>query len=105
MSKNNAAIWSEELQCEWEAWMPFPGDPLALGLTMPEGACCDMTGCIEVAKRIHPDVRKIITFAGGEPDTVYVLVDGEWAAWPPTVRGWVSDGSGAYRRSIQKGRN
>lgn len=39
-----------------------------------------MSGAIEIAKKIMPSVRKITTFAGGEPDTQYRLSQGKWLA-------------------------
>jgi hypothetical protein len=39
-----------------------------------------MTQCIEFFKKIDPDVTRISTIAGKEPDTV----GGEWLAFPPS---------------------
>ncbi|SEP45341.1 hypothetical protein SAMN02990966_06494 [Rhodospirillales bacterium URHD0017] len=41
-------------------------------LYMAEDNCCDMSGCIEFFSGIDPDVRRIETFAGEVPDTVYI---------------------------------
>ena len=53
-------------------------------LRMPEANCCDMKGCIELFERIDPDVLRIETFAGGQPDTFYWRrASGRWEAGSP----------------------
>jgi hypothetical protein len=51
-------------------------------LYVEEGTCCDMTACIEFFKKIDPQVTRIATMAGKEPDTSYHLRDGKWEAIP-----------------------
>lgn len=43
--------------------------------------CCDMAECIKLFSAIDPDVRRILTYAGGVPDTEYRKDgSGEWVA-------------------------
>ena len=53
-------------------------------LDMSADSCCDMKGCIELFERIDPGCRRIDTFAGAKPDTIYVrLAGGRWTAYEP----------------------
>jgi hypothetical protein len=50
-------------------------------LYMPEGANTDRSGCIELFKKIDPNVRRIWTVAGPYADTAYFKTsDGQWNA-------------------------
>lgn len=50
-------------------------------LHMADGDCCDMIGCIDFFTRMDQDAKKIATFSGNKPDTVYVRGDnGKWRA-------------------------
>jgi hypothetical protein len=40
-------------------------------LMMADGNCCDMTGCINFFLSIDPNIKRIDTYAGHEPDTCY----------------------------------
>lgn len=58
-------------------------------LTMRAGDSCDMEACIDRFKLLAKvfggadDVRRIQTFSGEEPDTLYTSDDGEhWTAYP-----------------------
>jgi hypothetical protein len=53
-------------------------------LHMGEGHCCDMTGCINLFKKIDKNVKYIFTFAGEVSDTAYCYSfdDDEWSAHP-----------------------
>lgn len=43
--------------------------------------------CIELFKKIDPEVKAIATYAGGKRDTGYLLKDGKWEAQvAPEVR-------------------
>lgn len=49
---------------------------------MPRGCCTDMSGAINLARRIDPGVRSVLTFAAGRPDTAYRRhEDGLWEAF------------------------
>jgi hypothetical protein len=52
-------------------------------LDMVEGQSCDMSGCIDTFTSIDDRVQRIETFAGGEPDTVYVRKRDDWSALSP----------------------
>lgn len=47
-------------------------------LYLPEGNCCDMTGCLELFKEIDPNVKDIHVFSGDELDTIYTKYHGQW---------------------------
>lgn len=49
-------------------------------LMLRANECCDMTGCINLFKKIDPEVNDIQTWSGSELDTRYVLFDGKWRA-------------------------
>jgi hypothetical protein len=54
-------------------------------LRMPEGDCCDMSACITLFQAINPKVRRIETFAGATPDTIYIRAgtSATWTAFLP----------------------
>ena len=72
------ATWSSGLQCAWTSWSVV--DSGILRLDMPPDNCCDMGGAIKAAEVLCPLVWRIDTYAGGQPDTMYLLRGGEWAA-------------------------
>lgn len=47
-------------------------------LILEDGSCTDMRGCIELFKKIDPEVQAIATYAGGKRDTGYLFKDGKW---------------------------
>src|SRR5262245_26247789 len=47
-------------------------------LHMAAACSCDMRGCIALFQRIDPEVQRIEAFAGGVPDIIYHIVDGDW---------------------------
>jgi hypothetical protein len=49
-------------------------------LRLEDASCTDMSGCINLFKKIDPGVVRIMTIAEGRRDTGYVLVDGKWEA-------------------------
>ena len=49
-------------------------------LYLPELCCTDMMGCIKLFKAVDPEVEKIATIAGDEPDVVYVKRLQGWRA-------------------------
>jgi hypothetical protein len=51
-------------------------------LYMPSGMCTDMSGAIDLFKRIDPKVRRIDTFSGDQPDAFYIKsANGTWKAY------------------------
>lgn len=52
-------------------------------LKLPGGHACDMRGCLSIFEGIDKAVAVIVTFAGDERDTVYLLRDDGWKAFPP----------------------
>jgi hypothetical protein len=71
-------MWSSGLQCGWNSWTVV--DDGILRLDMPDANCCDMRGAIKAAQALCPMVWRIDTYAGGEPDTMYVERGGKWHA-------------------------
>lgn len=60
------------LECDFrrkEVWIKFPS-----------GDCCDMDGCTTWIEGICPDMERIFTFSGHEPDTAYLKLGGAWHA-------------------------
>lgn len=49
---------------------------------LPEGCCVDMSGATQMATDIDPECARIQTFAGGDPDTAYLIVGTMWKALP-----------------------
>ncbi len=75
---NRAQSHSFQLQCAFHAWRVIGKNELALDL--PPGNCCDMTGAIDIAKKIMPDAMRIMTLSGAVPDTEYLFYRGRWMA-------------------------
>lgn len=71
------------MKTRWLKW-EIIGE-FALRLDIPELASTDMTGCVDTAKFLMPDVTHIEVYAGGIPDVIYNCVatdDGsEWEAF------------------------
>ena len=72
------AMWSSGLQCGWTSWTVV--DDGILRLDMPADNCCDMTGAVKAAEALCPLVWRIDTYAGGQPDAMYLLRDSQWGA-------------------------
>lgn len=72
-------VWSEALQCEWLGWRVV--GEYALALDLPDGNCCDMTGAIKTAEALMPEVVRIVSFQGGENDTIYRKESTGWKAY------------------------
>lgn len=75
----NGATYSSKLQCAFNGWRVV--DEGEIALDMPKHNCCNARGAIEIAQVIMPSVWKILTFSGGIPDTMYILIDGKWKAY------------------------
>lgn len=77
------SIVCPRLKTRWSSWRVL--GEFALRLDIPTLAATDMSGCIEVATFIMPDVTFIHVYAGGTPDIIYRLVatdDGsKWEAF------------------------
>lgn len=74
------AKWDERLMCEVEQ-MAYDFRTRTGRLDFPEMNCCHMPGAIALFTAIDPGARVIDTYAGGKPDTLCRLVDGEWTAF------------------------
>jgi hypothetical protein len=57
-------------------------------LDMEGGDCCDMTACIAFFRAIDPQVSKIETFSGEEPDTSYIKRSWGWQSVGDDGRVW-----------------
>jgi|SRR6516165_85640 hypothetical protein len=75
--------WNDELQTDLND-VTYSFNNRVGKLFMPEGCCCDMSGCINLFRRIDPKVQFIETWAGETLDTCYrKLHDGCWASRVP----------------------
>ena len=72
----------DDLGCDAQA-IAYDFDRKIGMLKMRDGNCCDMEGCIEFFKAIDPEIRRIETFSGEVPDTVYALTGNSWNAITP----------------------
>jgi hypothetical protein len=70
------STWSSRLKCGWISWSVV--DDGILRLDMPPDHCCDMRGAIRSAEDLCPMVWRIDTYAGGEPDTIYLRRGDKW---------------------------
>lgn len=52
-------------------------------LTVPAGTCTDLWGCIELFKKLDPDVEKILVISGRLVDLRYVKQGSNWEAQVP----------------------
>jgi hypothetical protein len=52
-----------------------------LEIYLADGDCTDMSGAIELARRIDPEIDRIRTFSGDKPDTYYNFEGVEWVAF------------------------
>ena len=70
-------LFNEELMC---SLMEVQADFIAksVQLTLCPKNCTDMSGAIEFATRLMPDVRVIETVSGRDKKTAYILRDGKW---------------------------
>jgi len=89
--------YNRRLKCDFIAWRVLADGEIALDL--PDGNCCDMTAAIEIAEKIMPAVRRIVTFVGGQPDTEYRLWKGDWMALDKrsNVQGQAADAASCGR--------
>ncbi|MFZ9922771.1 MAG: hypothetical protein ACO3E4_07660 [Candidatus Nanopelagicaceae bacterium] len=69
--------WSEELQCRYMSWIAEDITTLILR-TPDEYNKCDMAGCIRIAKKIMPEVTKIVVFEGSRKGAVYTKKGIKW---------------------------
>lgn len=88
MASDRAYAHSVKLMCGWYWWQVMDAD--VLGVVIPHLHSPDMTGCIEVAKGLMPEVTKIYVFNdrvhADACETVYKLTrngtgDPEWEAF------------------------
>lgn len=68
-------------------------DPLDKVLTIHQRdlCCTDMHGAIRLAKKIDPEVKKIVTYSGQKPDIDYFL-DEETKTWKYQDTRWLAKG-------------
>lgn len=74
-----AAVWREDLKTSVTK-LAYDFAARTGTLSLPPLCCTDMTGAIALFQRIDPQVEQIETFAGGQRDTTYALVFGQWQA-------------------------
>jgi hypothetical protein len=76
--------FSQKLMCRWLSWRAE--GPGRLRLDLPDLDCTDMTGTVDTAKSLMPEVTVVSVYAGGKLDVVYAnaaFADGgtEWTAF------------------------
>lgn len=54
--------------------------PTHVIIRVPEGQCTDMSGAIQLAQRVAPDVSLVETWVGDARDTCYACLGGQWVA-------------------------
>lgn len=73
-------VWREDLMCGLQA-VRADLSTHVVELLLCEGQCTDMTGAICLALDIDPNVRTVITRAGGREDTRYMLSSSGWVGF------------------------
>ena len=71
--------WDERLKCGVVS-LAYDFRSRTGQLYLPDGHCCDMTGCIALFQAIDPDVTAIKTYSGDKADTAYRKKGTEWKA-------------------------
>jgi hypothetical protein len=73
--------WSKDLACNWVSIHDLGDNTIRLNLV--DGHCCDMDGAIMFAKKVMPEVSRIVTMSGEKRDTQYIRgANGVWQAHP-----------------------
>ena len=74
------AVQRQDLMCQVVS-LSYDFDKRAGSLNMAERQSTDMTACVRLFTAVDPEVRRIDTFAGTKPDTIYKRTDDEeWEA-------------------------
>lgn len=79
MSKSTGLDWDERLKCGVVS-LAYDFGSHTGQLHLPDGHCCDMTGCIDLFQEIDPEVTAIYTYSGGRADTAYRKSGTKWNA-------------------------
>jgi hypothetical protein len=77
--KMEGSTYSKKLKCCFSTWRVVRDGEMALEL--PDGNCPNMSGVIEIAKEIMPEVWRIETYCDQGPDIEYRISNGEWEAF------------------------
>lgn len=72
-----------DLQCDVEK-IAYDFERRVGTLHMAPDNCCDMAGCLEFFQKIDKDVKRIETYSGSKPDTLYMLSGNAWNAISPS---------------------
>ncbi len=83
MSRMTGVTWNERLKCGVVS-LAYDFGSHTGQLHLPDGDCCDMTGCVALFQGIDPKVTAIHTHSGGQADTVYRKGGTEWNALLPS---------------------
>lgn len=82
MNKTSDDRWDERLKC-FVVSLAYGFLSRTGRLDMIADNCCDFSGCLSIFEKIDPEVDTIMTYAGGEPDTIYRKEGKEWNAFLP----------------------
>lgn len=88
---SDTPTWHEDLQCFAHGARYWPATGL-VRLYLGSNSCTDMTGALFSVLTGGRDVRRVETFAGNKPDTIYLCDDGEWKAYLPPATVELLDG-------------
>src|SRR4051812_31840919 len=78
--RREVSVWREDLMC-CVVSLAYDFRSRTGRLCMEEGDCCDMQGCLDLFRKIDPNVEEVITFSGQERDTVYRKENKDWKAY------------------------
>jgi len=70
----------DELQCEVDR-LEYDFVKCTGRLYMADGDCCDMSACVQLFMAIDRHVKRIETFSGDEPDTMYGRPVDAWISY------------------------
>lgn len=71
--------WSDMLMCSVDR-VSYDYAQKVGEIWLPPDNCTDMKGAIRMMTGFDPEVKTIITWAGGRRDTVYFREGGKWEA-------------------------
>ena len=83
MSRPTRTPWDERLKCDVVS-LVYDFRSHTGQLNLPDGDCCDMSGCLALFEAIDPKVTAINTHSGDKADTVYRKEGTEWKAFLPS---------------------
>lgn len=93
-----AMVFRSDLLCEVSG-LSYDFKTLTGALRMSSWNCCDMSACIALFEGIDAGVKRIYTFAGDKPDTIYARSARGWRAFDPVENHSKVPAKGVRRRN------